>query len=321
MRLPMLLPLLAAAACTISPAQGGESAAVAGADSTGITPAALRAHVEAIAHDSMGGRNTPSPGLEAAARYVARALADAGLEPVTQRYAVGGGTAPNVYAILRGSDSTRRDEYVVVSAHMDHVGIQPGGDSIYNGADDNGSGTAALLTLAHAFAAAPVKPARSIIFVAVSGEEQGMWGSAHFVRNPPVPLRQVIADVNVDMIGRNHPDSVGLIGSTYTTLGRVAERVSGPGSPSGIRIMHEPWPEEQFFFRSDHINFARAGIPAIFIHAGVHEDYHEPSDEPETLDYVKAARVTRFVYDLVAAVANDPAKPAWYPSWREKIVR
>ena len=231
--------------------------------------------------------------------------------------------APNVAAILRGSDPALRDEYVVLSAHLDHVGVGApvNGDSIYNGADDDASGTTALVEVAEAFAALGVRPRRSIVFLHVSGEEKGLLGSAWYSDHPTVPLPQIVANVNVDMIGRNSPDTVVAIGRGYSTLGDVADRVAGAHPELGLELTDDLWPEERFFFRSDHFNFARKEIPAIFFFSGVHEDYHRPSDEVEKIDADKAARISRMIFYLVNEVANDPQRPRWDPRGLAEVRR
>jgi hypothetical protein len=221
---------------------------------------------------------------------------------------------PNVVAVLRGSDPELRNTYVVLSAHMDHIGVGSAaarGDSINNGADDDASGTSAVLEVAEAFAALPQAPARSIIFLTVSGEEKGLLGSRHFVEHPVVPLASMVANINIDMIGRNAPDSVVAIGQDYSSLGPLTQEVVRNHPELGITVGRDIWPQERFFFRSDHYNFARKEVPAIFFFAGVHEDYHRPSDEVERIDAGKAARIARLAYYLALEIANRREPPKW----------
>ncbi len=223
-------------------------------------------------------------------------------------------TPPNVVGILEGSDPQLKDTYVVYSAHMDHVGVgrpDAQGDSIYNGADDDASGTSAVVEIAQAFAALETKPKRSIIFVLVSGEEKGLFGSAHFVKNPPVPARQMIANINIDMIGRNASDSTVAIGQDYSSLGPTMQAINKSHPELKLTVAPDLWPEENLFVRSDHFSFAKAGIPAIFFTSGLHEDYHKPSDEPETIDNDKLARTARLLFFLGYDVANAAAAPTW----------
>jgi hypothetical protein len=234
---------------------------------------------------------------------------------VVARFEVTQHTPPNVVAMVRGSDPNLRDEYIVYTAHFDHVGIgiaDATGDSIYNGADDNASGTAVLLETAAAFAALEVPPARSVIFLAVSGEEKGLLGSEYYSENPTVPIEQIIMNLNLDMVGRNHPDTVIGIGRQYTNLGTLADRVVREHPEIGFTVIEDPVPEEQGFFRSDHLHFVNKDIPAIFFSAGFdHEDYHKPSDEFALIDTDKAARVGRMVFYLGALVAGGTVDPEW----------
>ncbi len=221
---------------------------------------------------------------------------------------------PNVVAVLPGSDPELRDTYVVFSAHFDHVGVgrpNAAGDSIYNGADDNASGTAALLEVAEAFASLPTPPARSLVFLAVSGEEKGLLGSQYYSDHPTVPLESIVANINVDMIGRNAPDSIVVIGQEYSSLGPLVLEVAAERPELGLTVSRDLWPEQRFFYRSDHFNFARKEIPALFFFAGVHEDYHQPSDHVEKIDTDKASRVSRLIFYTAYEIATRPDAPQW----------
>jgi Zn-dependent M28 family amino/carboxypeptidase len=223
---------------------------------------------------------------------------------------------PNVVGVLPGSDPLLRDTYVVLTAHMDHVGIGPpdaSGDSIYNGADDNASGTAALMAIAAAFASLPQPPARSVLFLAVSGEEKGLLGSRWFADHPTVPIDAMVANLNMDMIGRNAPDSIVVIGQEYSSLGPLVRRVARANPRLGLTVSSDPWPEQRFFFRSDHFSFAAKEIPAIFFFAGTHADYHRPSDTVEKIDADKVARVARLAFLVALDVAQRHDPPAWDP--------
>ena len=221
---------------------------------------------------------------------------------------------PNVVAILPGRDPELQDTYVVFSAHMDHVGIGTAdatGDSIYNGADDDASGTSALVEVAQAFASLSEPPRRSLVFLAVSGEEKGLLGSRWFTDHPTIPIESIVANINVDMIARNAPDSIVVIGQEYSSLGPLVRSVAAEHPGLGLAVVPDPWPEERFFFRSDHFNFARHEIPALFFFAGVHDDYHRPSDEVERIDGDKAARVARLVFHTAYAIAEAAEPPRW----------
>lgn len=339
---PLLASLLLAAGCAMAggPGDAVRLEDVAGDAAATITALDMRTRIAFLASDEMGGRATPSPGLEKAAAYLAGEFERLGLEPggdggsFLQRYplsfpAGSEGSAvppaampPNVVAILPGRDPDLRATYVVLSAHMDHVGTGPpdaAGDSIYNGADDDASGTAALVEVAEAFAALPDRPARSVVFLAVSGEERGLLGSRWFSENPPMPISSIVANLNVDMIARNAPDSIVAIGQEYSSLGALVREIATRRRELGLKVIADPWPEQRFFFRSDHFSFARKEIPALFFFAGTHEDYHRPSDEVEKIDGRKASRVARLVFHTALRVAEDPAPPRWTPEGLEEV--
>lgn len=220
----------------------------------------------------------------------------------------------NVAAILPGSDPARAGEYVGLGAHYDHVGVGApvNGDSIYNGADDNASGTSALLEVAEALAHLPPRqrPARSTLFVWKTAEEAGLLGSEYFTDYPTVPRSAIIAHLNLDMVGRNHPDSLSLVGSRRisTELGDLVEEVNRSlQTPFVLDYTYDqPGHPEQVYCRSDHYNYARYGIPVVFLSTGLHDDYHAPSDEPHLIDYDKAAHVSEFVLEITRTLGNRP---------------
>lgn len=239
-------------------------------------------------------------------------------------------SAPNVVAILRGSDPTLANEYVVFSAHMDHVGVAgprgsggcraQGADSICNGADDDGSGTVAVVELAEAFAGLTPRPKRSIIFLNVSGEEKGLWGSAYFADHPPVSMNSVVANLNIDMIGRNWRDTIVAIGKEHSSLGATLNRVAAAHPELNMQPIDDIWPQENFYFRSDHYNFARKGVPILFFFSGTHADYHRVGDSPDKIDAEKETRVARLIFYLGLEVANAPDRPKWNPDSYKRIV-
>ena len=232
-------------------------------------------------------------------------------------------TAPNVVATLVGSDPALRDEYVVISGHMDHEGIgspNENGDSIYNGADDNASGTTAVIEIAEALASLPAAPRRSLMFILVSGEEKGLWGSEYFAENPTVPVDRIVADLNMDMVGRNWPDTIVAIGKEHSDLGETLERVNAAHPELGMTAIDDLWPEQSFYTRSDHFNFARKGVPILFFFNGVHEDYHGLDDEADRIDGEKAARVARLVFYLAVELADAENRPEWNPDSYARIV-
>jgi hypothetical protein len=230
-------------------------------------------------------------------------------------------SAPNTIGIIEGSDPELRREYLVFSAHMDHVGITPGRpDSINNGADDNASGTTGVIELAEAFSRPRARPKRSLLFLTVSGEEKGLWGSRYFSEHPTVPLAQIVADINLDMLGRNWADTIVAIGKEHSDLGATLERVNAEHPELRMAAINDRWPEERFYFRSDHYNFARKGVPALFFFNGVHPDYHQVTDSPEKIDSEKESRILKLLYYLGEEIANAPQRPRWDPESYRLIV-
>jgi Zn-dependent M28 family amino/carboxypeptidase len=249
---------------------------------------------------------------------------------VTLNLASNSETVPtqNVVAVWEGSDPVLKSEYVALGAHYDHVGSRcpaVGNDTICNGADDDGSGTTALLGMAEALAKSPTRPKRSILFVWHCGEERGLWGSRYFTDYPTVPLDHVVAQVNIDMIGRSKkegdtnsrnaeltgPDSIYLIGSTMmsTELGELVNSVNKSFLNLTFDTKYDdPKDPNRFFFRSDHYNYAKKGIPIIFFFDGTHEDYHRPGDTADKIDYQKMEKVTRTIYMTVWEIANRPTR-------------
>jgi len=244
-------------------------------------------------------------------------------------------SAPNVIGILEGSDPQLRTEYVFFTGHMDHTGVAGGGagctavgaDSICNGADDDASGTIGVVELAEAFATLNPRPRRSLAFMAVSGEERGLWGSGYYADHPTVPLAQTVADLNMDMIGRyydNRPgwrDTIAVIGKEHSTLGEVANGVTRQHPELNMRLVDDLWPSQNFYQRSDHINFARKGVPILFFFNGTHPDYHRPTDSVDRIDAEKAARIVRMVFYIGLEVANAAQRPVWDAAARQRVVR
>ena len=219
--------------------------------------------------------------------------------------------ACNVVAVLRGADAELATEAVVFSAHMDHVGARLDGD-VFNGADDNASGTAGLLEIAQAFARTETRPKRSVIFLSVSGEELGLWGSAFYAENPTWPLANLIGNVNTDMIGRGGPDAaLGQVMLTpsykhaqYSTMARTAAEAA---AVVGIEVLAD----DKFFERSDHYNFVKRGIPAVFFCcAGEHADYHQVTDHADLLDDEQMEKTARLAYWVGRAVADADMRPS-----------
>lgn len=281
-----------------------------------ITEADLAARVGIVADDSMFGRPTPSAELDATAAYIASEFNRLGLETSEQTFtAVAQDTMPtlNVVGRLPGSDPAVANEYVVVGAHYDHlgVGITVAGDSIYNGADDNGSGTAGLLELAEAFRQLATPPRRSIIFVAFSAEELGLLGSRYYVQHAAVPTNSVVAMVNLDMIGRNWTNIVAGISQLDSNIFERADRVAEAYPSLEMDLIADPWPEEQLINRSDQAPFLPYRVPVLFLTSGLHVDYHQPSDEADLLDYEKTARLTQLVFRMVWEFAETTELPGF----------
>jgi Zn-dependent M28 family amino/carboxypeptidase len=238
----------------------------------------------------------------------------------------------NVVAVLEGSDPILKEEYVAIGAHYDHVGdnskdgCRPvGGDVICNGADDDGSGTVAVLAMAEALARGP-RPKRSTLFVWHAGEEKGLWGSDFVTSNPPVPVNRIIAQLNIDMIGRSKkggdtnprnanltgPNEIYVIGSKImsTELGELSEAVNKSFLNLKFNYKYDsPRDPEALFYRSDHFNYAKRGIPIIFYFDGVHEDYHMPTDTADKIDYEKMEKVARTIFATLWKLANAPNRP------------
>lgn len=242
----------------------------------------------------------------------------------------------NVVAIWEGSDPKLKNEMVAIGAHYDHVGTNPnapGDDKIWNGADDDGSGTVAVLSVAEALAKAKTRPKRSVLLVWHCGEEKGLWGSEYFNKFPTVDLKNVIAQLNIDMIGRSQdpkniikcerpnmrcneelskPNEIYVIGKDMmsSTLGPLVDGVNKAYLNLQYNTRYDdPKDPNRFFFRSDHFNYAVNGIPIVFWFDGVHEDYHQPSDSPDKIDYAKMEKVTRTIYLTLLQLANSNERP------------
>lgn len=230
----------------------------------------------------------------------------------------------NVVAFLEGSDPELKDEVVVLSSHYDHVGVgQPDstGDAIYNGADDDGSGTVATLHTAQAMAAAKkagAGPKRSVLFLHVSGEEKGLLGSRYYSDHPIYPIDNTIANINIDMIGRvdeehvNDSSYVYIIGGSIISSGldSLTQEANAMGDNMTLSMRYNDLEDpNQFYRRSDHWNFGRLGVPFVFFFNGVHEDYHRPGDEIGKITFGPFLQRTKLVYNLTALLANSDERP------------
>lgn len=230
-------------------------------------------------------------------------------------------TSSNVLAFIPGTDPILSKEIVVITAHYDHIGIDNG--IVYNGADDDGTGTVSLLELAQAFMKAYKEgngTRRSILIMPVSGEEKGLLGSKYYTDNPIIPLENTVTDLNIDMIGRvdipheNSKDQyVYIIGSNMISddLHKANERANN--TYTNIKLdytFNDKNDPNQFYYRSDHYNFAKNGIPVIFYFSGVHEDYHQPTDDVEKIDFSKVEQVAQLVFYTAWIIANETNRPA-----------
>lgn len=236
--------------------------------------------------------------------------------------------SPNVVGILRGSDARLKNEYVVYSAHLDHVGVgEPiKGDKIYNGAMDNASGIASMLEIAEALHASHAPLKRSVLFVAVCGEEKGLLGSRYFAGKPTVPQQSMVADINTDMFLPLFPlNYLVVYGAAESTLGDDINAVAGP---LDVRVIADRAPDRNIFIRSDQYNFIRAGVPSIMPDVAAQANspeekqleewlkarYHAPSDDAQQpLDLAAAAKFDKLILQLIERVANAPGKPQWKP--------
>ncbi len=228
-------------------------------------------------------------------------------------------TACNVVGVLRGSDPELAPEAIVYSAHMDHVGTRIDGE-VFNGADDNASGSAGLLAIATAYAKSAERPKRSVIFLSVSGEELGLWGSAYYADHPTWAADKIVANVNTDMIGRSGAES----GATEVTVtpsnkhnmfSTIVRDAAVYGEQLGMTFTSG----DKYYQRSDHYNFAKKGIPVVFFCNGEHEDYHQVTDHADKLDGAKMERIARLAFWTGWSVANAPERPrklGKQPAWR-----
>lgn len=215
----------------------------------------------------------------------------------------------NIVGVLRGSDPTLAEEYVVLGAHYDHIGVDSAG-RIGCGADDNASGSAALLELAQAFSTA--RPRRSLLFIAFSGEEHGLWGSQAICQRPPIDPSRLVAMVNMDMLGRGVAEEVAVLGITQNPeLEKVLQQAKGLSKTGVTKIVVRQG--EELFERSDHYSFHRIGVPVLFFFEGLpidaNKDYHTWRDTIETLDFDKLTRSTRLVFNTAWLLANDDERP------------
>ncbi|MGA3096170.1 MAG: M28 family peptidase [Bryobacteraceae bacterium] len=267
------------------------------------------------------------------------------------------GHAENVVGILEGGDPALKDEYVVMSAHLDHLGLSaplPDGHNVYNGADDDASGCAGMLAIARAYAEGAgkgMRSKRSILFLWMGGEEKGLWGSQYFLQFPPIEVGKIVANLNMDMIGRTkspnsvdndathvlvNPGEVLVVGPNISSddLEQTIEAVNGAyqkltlnhfydvTAPDATHDNRGPRPNGQrIFYRSDHYNFAKMGIPIAFFTTGLHPDYHRPTDTPDKIDYQEMQRISKTVGAIGWELGNRPARPKLNETLPDQLVK
>lgn len=288
-----------------------------------ITTGDLKKHLYIIASDEFEGRETGEPGQKKAAEYLKNFYIDQNIvSPYggndyyqaipTEHLSANLNPSENVVAFIEGSE--KPDEIIVISAHYDHLGMHNG--EIYNGADDDGSGTVAILEIAQAFQDAVIAgngPKRSILFLHVTGEEKGLLGSKYYANFPIFPLKNTVTDLNIDMIGRvdaihkNNPEFVYLIGSDKLSneLHTLSEEINAKFTQLDLDYTYNDEDDpNRFYYRSDHYNFAKNNIPIIFYFNGTHEDYHKPSDTPDKINYEILAIRAQFIFYTAWEIAN-----------------
>lgn len=291
-----------------------------------ITAQDLKKHLYIYASDEMEGRMTGTKGQKKAAEYIRDFYKKEGIaaapgttdyfQEVPESYFAGKReprSSENVVAFIKGSE--KPEEIIVISAHLDHVGMDNEGN-VFNGADDDGSGTVAIMEIAQAFQKA-VKdgngPKRSILFLHVTGEEIGLYGSRYYTENPLFPLENTLCNLNIDMIGRidpekkENPNYIYLIGSNKLSqeLQDISSEVNEKYTQLELDYKYDdPDDPNRFYYRSDHYNFAKNNVPIIFYFNGVHEDYHKITDTPDKIEYDLMAERAKLIFLTAWEVAN-----------------
>jgi len=315
--------LLAAALIALAPA--AEQVPPASADY-------LRAHEKFLASDLLEGRGTPSRGLDIAAQYIASEFEKYGIKPgvgdsyfqettYTSRRQGVEGKVRNVIGVLPGSDPKLKDTYVLVTAHYDHLGMrkkenpEPGEDLIFNGANDDGSGTAGVMECARILSQMKTKPKRSIVFMCFWGEEEGLRGSAYYGKNPVFPLAATTAQINLEQIGRSDSDEgvkkagFNITGATFTDLPQMIAKAA---ATVGVKYIEDPQHSDAYFMASDNGALALVGVPAHTISVAYgYPDYHRVGDHWDKLDYPNFALVVRAAATAAYAVADSTTEPKW----------
>ena len=291
----------------------------------------LKKNLYFIASDEMEGRETGSKGQKKAGEFMINFYKNLGIGhpssmknyyqtvPATFMNAKSRGEnlpdSENILAYIEGSE--KPNEVIVISAHYDHVGMKNG--VVYNGADDDGSGTVAVMQIAKAFQESKKAgngPKRSILFLHVTGEEHGLFGSEWYSDNPIFPLANTVANLNIDMIGRDDPENRGkqyvyVIGSEMLSsdLKKINESANSKSVNLELNYKYDdPNDPDRLYYRSDHYNFAKHGIPVAFYFDGIHEDYHKPTDDPEKIDYPLLQKRAQLIFATAWELANRPER-------------
>jgi Peptidase family M28 len=310
-----------------------------------ISADSLRGNLSFLSSDVLAGRWTPSAGLDIAAEFIASRFRAAGLEPwngqdyfqvadLTELAKKSGELrgrvidhpiiARNIVGVLRGSDPELQNTYLIVSAHYDHIGTldtsgklssdkaEKDGDRIFNGANDDGSGTVSVIEIASAFAKMRLRPKRSIVFIAFCGEELGELGSLYYTQHPLFPLKETVADINLEQVGRSDSDigrgNASTNGYGYTTITPMFEKAAKLSGVSMIKTKES----DQYFPASDNYRFAQVGVPDLTVATSFEfPDYHRLKDEWQKIDFPEMVKVDRLIARVVWTVANDAVAPRW----------
>lgn len=312
----------------------GYSSVAFAQEAKNVSQSDLKTWISFLASDEMRGRANGSPEMETAALWIADKFKEYGLKPLMtdgsyiQNFSYTGRQQKkvderNVIGIIEGIDPALKDQYIFLTAHFDHVGIRKGAteDSIYNGADDNGAGTCTLIAIAKALNGSGLKPGRTIVFAAFSGEENGMRGSRYFVANSPVPVKNIYADLNFEMIG--HSESYGkgnfyMTGCKVSDLDDLIKTFRGPGK---ITLIDTIQAANSLFYASDNIAFSRislspegiiTGVPSGTFATTTHAPYiHSPDDEAELFDFENMAGLTDYFTGMVLWLSKSRSEINW----------
>lgn len=291
----------------------------------------VRSHVEVLASDQYRGRGSATEDEFTAARYIAaelkrysiqpagenhtyfqRVSLDSPIVPEELRASYVGRTTTNVVAVLRGSDAKASQQTVLLTAHLDHLGVGPAvnGDTIYNGADDDASGVAAVLEFARVLSLGP-RPRRTVVFALFGSEEIGGYGATYFQEHPPVPLKSIIANLEFEMIGRPDP---AVTPHTLWLTGYERSNLGAELATHGASLVNDPHPEQYFFRRSDNYILAKRGIIAHTVSSfNLHDDYHRPSDDVSHIDFDHLADSIQSFISPVRWLCNSDFVPRWNP--------